>query len=297
MPPPSLRTTRIALTHAVLTFIHPSISHNSPFPFPVHLPAELHTLIRTHLRVHIARSLLASLHRSLHSTLSTLCDDCKSYYAHVFGQRVVDWPVIRAGRGCHCADIGLQLPRWSTDDGCNERNFELRSPIGDKEPPAYFLNHVQHTLAAYTSIDPHFPYADMSVTASADLDALLSRVLSTFRCRLVPAPTTRKWEVDDDVFIIPFSRLSDGEYPSNLLCCLQLELELPIHTDMLARSSLHPMKVTHRPPIRLPIDTVTRYHSSSLSASLISFIVVTFTAPIAFAFALEYISAYSQLAS
>ncbi|KIL01044.1 hypothetical protein PAXRUDRAFT_29396 [Paxillus rubicundulus Ve08.2h10] len=280
--PPSLITTRIALTHAVLTLIHPSISHNSPFPLPVHLPAELHTLIRTHLRIHIARSLLASLHRSLHSTLSTLCDDCKSYYAHVFGQRVVDWPVIRAGRGCHCDDIGLQLPRWGTNDGCNEPNFELRSLVGDKEPPAYFLAHVQHTLAAYISVDPHFPYADMSVTASADLDALLSRVLSTFRCRLVPAPATRKWEVDDDVFIIPFFRPSDCEYSSSLLCRLQLELELPIHTDLLAHSSLHPMKA------------ITRYHSNSISASLISFIVATFTAPIAFAFALGYISAYIQ---
>ncbi|KAF9225359.1 hypothetical protein BS17DRAFT_778497 [Gyrodon lividus] len=294
--PSSLHTTRIALTHAILTSIHPSISYNSPFPFPVHLPAELHALVRTHLRIHIARSLLESLHASLSSALSTLCDDCKSYHAHVFGPRVVDWPVMRAGKGCHCDNVGIQLSSWRTQDACTERNLQLRSPVGDREPPAYFLTHVQHTLAAYTSIDSRFPYADISITTSADLDALISRVLFTFRCRLAPVPTARNlWEVDDDVLIVPFPRPPDGEYPSINLSCLQLQLELPMHTDVLARSALHPMKVMHHPSTHLPIDTVTRSYMSSLSASLISLvIVVVVTAPITLAYTLEYISACSH---
>ncbi|KAF9245705.1 hypothetical protein BU15DRAFT_70775 [Melanogaster broomeanus] len=313
---PSLRTTRIALTHAILTSIHPSIPHNSPIPFPVHLPPELHALIRSHLRVHIARSLLESLHASLSSTLSTFCNDCKSYHAHVFGPRVVDWPVIRAGRGCQCADIGLQFSPCRTDTACsNENHFELRSPVADKEPPAYFLVHVQHTLATYTLIDPNFPYADKPVTTSADLDALLSRVLSTFGCRLVPAPTTGNWEVDNVVLIVPFSCPPDGEDPLVTLSHLQVELELSMHTDMLARSTLHPMKTTYRPPIRphrdrgksplcyvlpctepdpkIETSTVAPSYSSSLSAAVTSFTSVV-VAAVTVAYALKSISPWSH---
>ena len=252
----SLRTTRTALTHAILTTIHPSIAHNSHFPFPVPLPSELHLLIRTHLRVHIARALLDSLHASLSSSLSAHCDDCKSYYAHVFGPHVADWPVIRAGRGCRCTAIGLPShpPSSKTDrvDNACEQDLPPRPPVGDKEPPAYFLAHVQRTLATYASMDPSFPYVDRLITSNADLDALVSRVLSTFGWTAIPTTSHRNWEFDDDVVIVASSA---GGIQAITLDALQIHLDLPIHNDIIACSPVHPTKVTYFPPLS-PATTV-----------------------------------------
>ena len=261
----SLRTSRTSLTHAILTIIHPSIDHNSHFPFPVPLPSELHLLIRTHLRVHIARALLDSLHASISSTLSALCDDCKSYHAHVFGPHVADWPVVRAGRGCRCTGIGLPStpPSWKTSrlhNPCLELDLPPRSPVGDKEPPAYFLSHVQQTLAAYASMDPSFPYADMRITSNADLDTLVSRVLSTFGWTARQSMSHRNWEFDNDVLIVPLSTSADdSDVPAITLAGLQLQLDLSIHDDILARSILHPTKVTYFPPSPSPTTTGMSY--------------------------------------
>lgn len=250
----ALRTSRTSLTHAILTVIHPSIASNTHFPFPVPLPSELHLLIRTHLRVHIARALLDSLHASLSSTLSALCDDCKSYYAHVFGPHVADWPVVRAGRGCRCTAIGLPPtpPSWETprtDSACLELDLPPRPPIGDREPPAYFLAHVRQTLATYASVDPSFPYANTRVASNADLDILVSRVLSTFGWTAIQTMSHRNWEFDNDVLIVPLSvSAGDSDIPAATLACLQLQLDLAIHDDLLARSTLHPTKVTYFPP-------------------------------------------------
>lgn len=254
----SLRTSRTALTHAILTTIHPSIANNTPFPFPVPLPTELHLLIRTHLRVHIARALLDSLHASLSSSLSTLCDDCKSYYAHVFGPHVADWPVVRAGRGCRCTAIGLPSHTPSYKKGrvdnaaCLEQDLPPRPPVGDKEPPAYFIAHVQHTLATYASMDHSFPYADQPITSNADLDMLVSRVLSTFGWTAIPATTHRNWDFDNDVLMVPLYAPSAGDVPAISPDTLQIHLDLPIHDDLLACSLLHPAKVTFFPPLSPP---------------------------------------------
>ncbi|KAH0837949.1 hypothetical protein J3R83DRAFT_6184 [Lanmaoa asiatica] len=307
---PSLRTSRTALTHAILTIIHPSISPNNHFPFPVALPSELHLLVRTHLRVHIARALLDSLHASLSYTLSTLCDDCKSYHAHVFGPHVADWPVVRAGRGCRCPAIGLPSPppSWNTDrdeNVCLEQDLPLRPPIGDKDPPAYFLAHVQQTLATYASMDPSFPYADWPIASNADLDSLISRVLSAFGWTAIPATSHRKWEFDNEISIVPFSASSAGDIPVITLDGLQLQLDLPIHDDVLARSTLHPTKVTYFPPLPPPTTTgmsytlrpplITRYSFNTLSTSLVSaFVLFAVTAPLALAYVI-HISAHAKL--
>ncbi|KAG8219428.1 hypothetical protein J3R82DRAFT_353 [Butyriboletus roseoflavus] len=255
----SVRTSRTALTHAILTTIHPAIAHNTHFPFPVPLPSELHLLIRTHLRVHIARALLDSLHASLHNSLSALCDDCKSYHAHVFGPHVADWPVIRAGRGCRCPAIGLPSTppsgSWKTDhddNACLKQDAPPRPPVGDNDPPAYFLAHVQQTLATYASMDPSFPYADEPIVTNADLDAFISRVLATFGWTAVSAMSHRNWEFDNEVSIVPSP---SGNIPVITLDCLQLQLDLPIHDDILARSILHPTKVTYFPPSPPPTTT------------------------------------------
>lgn len=309
----SLRTSRTSLVHAILTLIHPSINHNhNPhFPFPVLLPSELHLLIRTHLRVHIARALLSSLHASLSSTLAALCDDCKSYHAHVFGPHVADWPVVRAGRGCRCIAIGLPStpPSWKAsrvDNLCLEPDLPPRPPVGDKEPPVYFLTHVQRTLAAYASMDPSFPYADVRIASNADLHTLVARVLSTFGWTAIQSMSHRNWEFDNDVLVVPLPA-SAGD-PDTLpipLAGLQLQLDLVIHDDILARSTLHPTKVTYFPPsppptatgmsstVRLQrnlisIFTVARYSLNPLSTSLVSALVLlAVTSPLAFAYALH----------
>lgn len=260
----SLRTSRTALVHAILTIIHPSIAHNTHFPFPVPLPSELHLLIRTYLRVHIARTLLDSLHASLSNTLFALCDDCKSYHAHVFGPHVVDWPVIRAGRGCRCPAIGLPStpPSWKTDrddTACLEQDRPPRPPVGDKDPPAYFLAHIQQTLATYASMDPSFPYADKPIVNNADLDTLVCRVLATFGWTAIPAVSHRKWEFDNEVSIVPLSASTAGDIPAITLDGLQLQLDLPVHDDILARSILHPTKVTYFPPLPPPTTIGTSY--------------------------------------
>ena len=256
----SLRTSRTVLAHAILTLIHPAITSNSPFPFPVPLPAELHLLIRTHLRVHIARALLDSLHASLSSSLAALCNDCKSYYAHVYGPHVADWPVVRAGRGCRCTAIcrpPIPPSRKANrvDNPCLELDLPPRSPIGDREPPVYFLSHVQRTLAAYASMDPSFPFADARIASNADLDVLVSRVLSPFGWTAVQAPY-RNWECDNDVLIVPLSIPPGGPgIPPLALPGLRLQLDLAVHDDVLATSPLHPTKVTYFPPIPSPATT------------------------------------------
>ncbi|KAF8559953.1 hypothetical protein OG21DRAFT_1492387 [Imleria badia] len=286
----SLRTTRTALTHAILTTIHPSIAYNTHFPFPVPLPSELHLLIRTHLRVHIARALLDSLHASLSTSLSTLCDDCKSYYAHVFGPHVADWPVIRAGRGCRCTAIGLPSHPLScktdrVDTTCLEQDLPPRPPVGDKEPPAYFLAHVKHILATYASMDPSFPYADRPIASNADLDALVSRVLSTFGWTAIPTTSHRNWEFDNDAVIVASSA---GDIPAITLDALRIHLDLPIHDDILAHSPLHPTKATYFPPFPPPTTIVARYSFNPLSTSLASvLLLLTVASPLAFAFALH----------
>lgn len=250
----SLRTSRIALAHAVLTTIHPAIAADAHFPFPVPLPSELHLLIRTHLRVHIARALLDSLHASLSSSLSALCDDCKSYYAHVFGPHVADWPVVQAGRGCRCTTIGLpsHTPTHKSDyidNVCLELDPPPRPPVGDKEPPTYFLAHVQQTLTTYASMDPSFPYADIPIASNVDLDTLVSRVLSTFGWTAIPTASHRNWDFDDGVLVVPLLASSAGHIPPISLGALQIRLDLDIHSDILARSPLHPTKVTYFPPL------------------------------------------------
>lgn len=309
MPSLQVRTSRTALTHAILTTIHPSIAHNAHFPFPIALPSELHLLIRTHLRVHIARALLDSLHASLSSSLAALCDDCKSYYAHVFGPHVADWPVVRAGRGCRCIAIGLPSPppsckRDRVDNACIEQDLPPRPPVGDKEPPAYFLAHIQHTLATYASMDPSFPYADGPISSNADLDTLVSRVLSTFGWTAIQT-THRNWEFDNDVLIAPLSASSAGNIPAITLEALQIHLDLPIHDDILTRSPLHPTKVTYFPPLPPPTTIgmsstlrlrlsltrdflATRYSFNPLTTSLVSgLLLLVVTSPLAFAYALH----------
>ncbi|KAI9570182.1 hypothetical protein HD554DRAFT_2084366 [Boletus coccyginus] len=285
----SLRTSRTALTHAILTAIHPSIARNAHFPFPVPLPSELHLLIRTHLRVHIARALLDSLHASLSSALFALCDDCKSYYAHVFGPHVADWPVVRAGRGCRCSAIGLPSPPPSAkidhvDNACLGHDPPPRPPVGDKEPPAYFLAHVQRTLVTYASMDPSFPYVERQIASNADLDTFVSCVLSTFGWIAIPTTSHRNWEFDSDVLITPLSASSAGDIPAITLDGLQIHLDLPIHDDILAHSPLHPTKATYFPPLPLPTTVAPRY---SFSTSLVSGLLLALASPLAFAYALH----------
>ncbi|KAF8433538.1 hypothetical protein L210DRAFT_3507041 [Boletus edulis BED1] len=303
----SLRTSRTTLTHAILTAIHPSIAHNTHFPFPVPLPSELHLMIRTHLRVHIAHAHLDSLHASLSSSLSALCDDCKSYYAHVSGPHVADWPVVRAGRGCRCTAIGLppRPPSRKTVNPCLDHDPPPRPPVGDREPPAYFLAHVRHILATYASMDPSFPYADMPVASNADLDTLVSRVLYTFGWTAIPTTSHRNWEFDNDVLIVPSSTSSADDIPPIPLDALQIHLDLPIHDDILARSPLHPTKVTYFPPLPPPttigmsyslclwfsltdVFAVTRYSLDPLSTSLVSgLLLLAVVSPLAIAYALH----------
>ncbi|KAH7886194.1 hypothetical protein F5I97DRAFT_1878236 [Phlebopus sp. FC_14] len=254
----SLQTTRIALAHALLVSLHPSVA--LPHLLPTPLPAELHALIRQHLRISIADSLLASLRDALAHSLAALCDDCKSYNAHVFGPRVVDWPAIRAGGGCSCSEIGLAAAKRGkklSDDSkpTSDRVFQLPPSVTGTEPHAYFVSHVKDTLAAYASANPHFPLEHQHVDSISDVDAFLSSVLSAFGCAIAPMSASKPWSIDGEIAIVPSMCPTDNTCSIEPLTRLKLSSELVLHTDIIAHSPLHPCKLMYNPSPRKHLCT------------------------------------------
>jgi len=140
-------------------------------------------------------------------------------------------------------------------------------------------------------MDPSFPYADEPIASGTDLDALLSRVLSTFGWNAILSVSHRNWEFDNGVSIVPLPPLDHSELvntPPVSLDNVQLHLDLAIHDEILARSTLHPTKVTYFPPLPPPTTTAACYSLNSISTSMISALVlIAITSPLAVVYALH----------
>lgn len=254
--PPSkcLRVTRLALIHAVLAYVSPEFTTMSCLPLA--LPTEIRLRILTHLHLTLSGSLLESLNHSLQSALGDLCDSCKAYNFHVYGQNVLDWPEIKVTGGCWCAKVGgRQWPeiarahdRWNSD-ACVDG--KIRSPMVDSDPPPYFIFHLRHVAVSYLSTSsPSFYTREIEamVTSRAgakEIDALVLKVLRRFQCCVAPSKTMA-WKLEDELCIIP---ISEGPLDDELLCTLQLALDLDRHRDFVSHSKLHPRNMKVTPPL------------------------------------------------
>lgn len=254
----SLRVTRLTLIHAVLAYVSPEFTAMSCLPLL--LPVEIRFRILTHLHLTLSAFLLESLNHSLQSSLGDLCDRCKTYNFHVYGQNVSDWPEIKVTGGCWCAKIGgHQRPeiarardRWNSDASVDAK---IRSPMADSDPPPYFIFHLRHVAVTYLSTASPSPYTrniEAMATSRAgakEIDALVSTVLRHFKCFVVPSKT-RVWKLEDELCIIPISeRTSEGPSDDEILCTLRVALELNRHRDFVSHSKLHPRNMKLTPPL------------------------------------------------
>lgn len=260
MEPPSccLRVTRLTLIHAVLAYVSPEFTAMSRLPLS--LPLEIRFRILTHLHLTLSASLLQSLNHSLQSALGDLCDRCKTYNFHVYGQNVSDWPEIRVTGGCWCAKIGghqrLEIARArdrSNSDACVDA--KIRSSMVDSDPPPYFIFHLRHVAVTYLSTTSPSPYTrDIEAMATSragakEIDALVLKVLRHFQCCVAPSKT-RVWKLEDELCIIPISeRPSERPSDDEILCTLQLALELNRHRDFVSHSKLHFRNMKLTPPL------------------------------------------------
>lgn len=249
-----LRVTRLALIHAVLAYVSPEFTTMSCLPLA--LPTEIRLRILTQLHLTLSASLLESLNHSLQSALGDLCDSCKAYNIHVYGQNVSDWPEIKVTGGCWCAKVGgRQRPeiarardRWNSD-ACVDG--KIRSPMVDSDPPPYFIFHLRHVAVSYLSTSSPSLYTReieamvMSRAGAKEIDALVLKVLRRFQCCVAPSKTMT-WKLEDELCIIP---ISEGPSDDELLCTLQLALDLDRHRDFVSHSKLHPRNMKVAPPL------------------------------------------------
>ncbi|KAL4067338.1 hypothetical protein V8B97DRAFT_2025174 [Scleroderma yunnanense] len=221
-----LSVNRVALIYAILAAVHPSLA--TCRAISLSFPAELHSLICDHLFTSVANDLLRSLQESLYSALSTLCEDCKAYNAHIFGPCVIDWPCMHTGARCLCATIGVSAVNPCSDCRHADENLGFALPFGTADPhlPAYIVKHVRDTLAAYAAIDPHFPYSTYPLASRADLNSFLSSALKVYDCAMEHLSTTQ-WGIDNiDIIII-----TPCDHLQTTLARLRLTLQLPTHPD------------------------------------------------------------------
>lgn len=245
----SLRTTRIALTHAVLAALHPSLTAFRDIVLP--LPVELHLRICADIHAIVTHHLLQSLQESLRSTLSSLCEDCKTYNSHVFGSCVVDWPCIRTGAQCFCTTTGLSTTRNRMNNDCNSEcspsfMFSCRKY---SQPPMYFTMHVRSILSKYSSLDPTFPYANFLLRNGNDIDTVLSIMLSTFGCQIKSSSIVDNWDIADEIILVPHDSATDNRQA--ILARLRLTLQLTPHPDSIPLHVVHLRTVTHQQSVRL----------------------------------------------
>ena len=254
-PTTGLRVARLPLVHAVLAYISPEFTQVSHLPLP--LPTEIRLRILTHLHLTLSVSLLESLRSSLCNVLlDDLCDSCRTYNFHVYGENVSEWPQINVTGSCWCAQISAHVrPGFTQDDlwnseACSDVKFRL--PMPDFDPPPYFISHLRHIAVTYlsnTSASPYTRELEALVTPHAgakEIDALVSRVLQRFHC-CVSSSTSRAWNLGDrdELCIVPIStHLSD-----EIICSLRLALELDIHRGFISDSKLHPRNVKFTPPL------------------------------------------------
>ncbi|OJA15955.1 putative protein 36 [Rhizopogon vesiculosus] len=252
-PSGCLRVTRLALIHAVLAYISPEFTEFSRLPLP--LPTEIRLRILTHLHLTLSAALLERLRSSLHNALDDLCDRCRAYNFHVYGENVSEWPEIKVTGGCWCVQIGAHLRptitqnrRWGSE-ACVDVKF--RSPMTDSDPPPYVAFHLRHIAATYLSTTSASPYARelkglVTLRAGAkEIDVLVSRVLGYFHCAIPPS-TSAAWNIEDELCVVP---ISEHLYDDKIFCTLQLALELHNHRSFISNSTLHPRNVKFTPPL------------------------------------------------
>lgn len=250
----SLRTTRIALTHAVLAAFHPSLTAFRDILLP--LPVELHLRICADIHAIVTHQLLRSLQESLRSTLSSLCEDCKAYNSHVFGSCVVDWPCIRTGAQCFCATTGLSTARTHmSSDTCEpdcSPSFML-SCRKYSQPPMYFITHVRNILSKYSSLDPTFPYAKFPLRNGNDIDTVLSIMLSSFGCQTKTSSKVDNWDIADEIILVTRDSVTDEQQAT--LARLRLTLQLTPHPDLIPLHMVRLRTLTHQQSVRLGTST------------------------------------------
>lgn len=255
------RVTRLALIHAVLAYISPEFTEMSRLPLA--LPTEIRLRILTHLHLTLSVSLLESLSHDLHNALDDLCDRCRAYNFHVYGESVSEWPEIKVTGGCSCAKIGVHLRpvithdnRWDSEASVD---VKFRSPMADSDPPPYFTFHLRHIAVTYlsnTSASPYTRELEELVTPRAgakEIDALVSRVLQHFHC-CVESPLSKlgAWNLGDELCVVTISsHPSDDE----ILCALQLALELDNHRGFISESTLHPRSLKFTPALIIQPST------------------------------------------
>lgn len=251
-PSSGLRVTRLALIHAVLAHISPELTEISRLPLP--LPTEICLRILSHLHLALSVSLLERLHNSFHNTLDGLCHSCRTYNFHVYGENISEWPEINVTGGCWCAKIGAHVQPEITQDNrlnseaCVDVKFPL--PMPDSYPPPYFTFHLLHIAVTYLSTTSASPYtrelhALVTPRAGAkEIDALVSKVLRHFHCCISPSKSGT-WNLGDELCIVPISEHRSDE----IICALQLALELDSHRSFISDSKLHPRNVKFTPPL------------------------------------------------
>ncbi|KAI6012550.1 hypothetical protein F5J12DRAFT_818645 [Pisolithus orientalis] len=245
----SLHTTRIALTHALLAAFHPSLVTFRGVSLP--LPAELHSRICADIHAVVTQHLLQCLQECLHSSLSSLCEDCKTYNSCVFGSCVVDWPCTRTGAKCFCTTAEPSTPRNGVSDDCDyECSSSFMLPCRDcSQPPMYFINHVRDILSTYSSLDPKFPYAKFPLRNGNDIDSVLSTMLSTLGCKIKPSPVMDNWGIADEVVLVPSSTATDEQQTT--LAHLRITLQLSPRPSSISLHVAHLRTVTYQQPVRL----------------------------------------------
>jgi len=254
-PSSSFRVTRLALIHAVLAYISPEFTEISRLPLP--LPTEIRLRILTYLHLTLSVSLLETLRDSFQNAIDELCDGCRAYNFHVYGENVSEWPEIKVTGGCSCAQIGPQP--WPETPHNNQPYSEacghvkFRSPMADSDPPPYFIFHLRHIAVKYLSTSSASAYKrdlEPLITPHAgakEIDALVSNVLCHFHCSIPPSKSGA-WNLEDELCIVPISEHhTSGD--DEILSSLRLALELDSHRDFISESNLHPRNVKFTPPL------------------------------------------------
>lgn len=254
-PSSCLRVTRLALIHAVIAYISPEFTEVSRIPLP--LPTEIRLRILTYLHLTLSVSLLERLRDNFQNAIDELCDGCRAYNFHVYGENVSEWPEIKVTGGCSCAQIGPQS--WPETPHNNQQYSEpcvhvkFRSPIADSDPPPYFIFHLRHIAVTYLSTFPASAYMrdlEPLITPRAgakEINALVSSVLRNFHC-CIPPSKSGAWNLEDELCIVPISDHHTSGH-DEILSSLQLALELGSHRDFISESTLHPRNIKFTPPL------------------------------------------------
>jgi hypothetical protein len=122
----------------------------------------------------------------------------------------------------------------------------------DSDPPPYFVFHLRHVAVSYLSTTSPSLYTreiEAMVTSRAgakEIDALVLKVLRDFQCCVTPSKTMA-WKLEDELCIIPIS--SEGPSDDEILCTLQLALDVERHHDFVTHSKLHPRNMKVAPPL------------------------------------------------